>query len=171
MTPVCVAAPATPVVPLDELKAHLNVDFSDDDALIVAYEGAAVAHLDAWTGILGRCINEQTWRISLDNAGCVRSPFPDVVSIEVSDESGAPMSDFVTGIDGLGTYVDVAGEGPFRIDFTCAMSDGMRPVIVMAIKLLVAHWYMNREAVVASGQASAPLAFEALINPVRWWSL
>jgi len=44
----------------------------------------------------------------------------------------------------------------------------------VAMLLVVAHWFKNREAVTeatSSGAKDLPLAFDALINPYRWITL
>ena len=44
----------------------------------------------------------------------------------------------------------------------------------VAMLLLVAHWFKNREAVTeatSSGAKDLPLAFDALVNPYRWITL
>lgn len=64
--PVLITPPAAPVVTLEEAKAHLRVDHAADDALIEGLIGAATGHLDGWTGVLGRCLVEQTWRQEYD---------------------------------------------------------------------------------------------------------
>ena len=46
--------------------------------------------------------------------------------------------------------------------------------VTLAMKMLVAHWYRNREAVTeatATGSRALPLAFEALVGPYNWISL
>lgn len=64
--PVLISPPDLPVVSLAEAKAHLRVDHDDDDALIEGLIRAATEHLDGWTGILGRCLVDQTWRQDFD---------------------------------------------------------------------------------------------------------
>lgn len=64
--PVLVTPPAILPVSLVEMKAHLGVEFDDDDALIRGFIGAATDHLDGWTGVLGRCLVEQEWRQEFD---------------------------------------------------------------------------------------------------------
>jgi len=59
-TLVTPAAAAT-VVTLPIAKAHCRIDHPDDDALITALIAAAEAHLDGYSGILGRALLEQTW--------------------------------------------------------------------------------------------------------------
>lgn len=46
--------------------------------------------------------------------------------------------------------------------------------IELAMLLLVAHWHRNREPVTeatASGSRTLPMAFDALVQPYRWFSL
>lgn len=46
--------------------------------------------------------------------------------------------------------------------------------VKLAMLMLVAHWHRNREPVTeatAAGSKSLPLAFEALTDPYRWFSL
>ena len=46
--------------------------------------------------------------------------------------------------------------------------------IELAMLMLVAYWFKNREAVTeatASGSQKLPLAFDALIGPYRWFTL
>lgn len=51
---------------------------------------------------------------------------------------------------------------------TVALPADALPAVKMAIKLLVGHWYENREAASEVRIEDAPLAFGALIAPLRW---
>ncbi|MBQ2263259.1 MAG: hypothetical protein II336_18095 [Loktanella sp.] len=163
--PVLVTAPVLPVVTLADMRAHLRMTAADDDAQIVAIERAAVAHLDGWRGVLGRCLMPQTWRQDFDGWGRLRIAMPDADDITVSyrDADGAyqPQTDVVTGIDALGPYVDAAGPdtGAVRVEYVCAMPveqlDGAR----MAVKLMAEHLY--------DGSDLSP-AFGALVAAMRW---
>lgn len=64
--PVLVTPAAMMPVSLTEAKGHLRVDFNEDDKLIEGFIAAATAHLDGWTGVLGRCLVEQEWRQDFD---------------------------------------------------------------------------------------------------------
>lgn len=80
--PVLVTPPAILPVSLVEAKAHLRVDFADDDSLIEGLIKAATDHLDGWTGILGRALVEQEWRQDFDAfASCLSLPLGPVISI------------------------------------------------------------------------------------------
>lgn len=52
--------PSDPVVSTDDAKAHLKVDFDDDDDLIEGFVAAATALLDGPDGLLGRALSAQT---------------------------------------------------------------------------------------------------------------
>jgi len=83
LAPVRTAAPAITPVSLADLKASLRVDHSDDDAVIGALLAAAVNHFDGWTGILGRCLVEQTWRQDFGCfTDCLRLPLAPVLTVE-----------------------------------------------------------------------------------------
>ncbi|MBB4207278.1 head-tail connector protein [Roseinatronobacter bogoriensis] len=166
MTPIRVTPPAGPVVPLPDLKAHLRVVGNHDDVHIAALEAAAVAHLDGWRGALGRCILEQAWQVSYPGAGVWRLPFPDVTAVTAVDGAGDPV-DAALSHDALGSRVEI-GEAAV-VTLTAALPDDALPAIDVAIKLLVQHWYDNGTAVVTGTIATElPLAFSALIGPLRW---
>ncbi len=59
---VLATAPTVSPLTLEDLRAHLRlVDDDSEDASIEAYRDAVVGHLDGPTGILGRCLVNQTW--------------------------------------------------------------------------------------------------------------
>lgn len=87
--------PALPLVTLEELKVNARIGFDDDDALLQSYLNAAIAHLDGYAGILGRCLVTQTWEQGfVDWCYRLRLPFPDVASATIAyvDADGAEKS-------------------------------------------------------------------------------
>lgn len=59
--------PATDVViSRDDAKAHLRVDFTDDDNLIDALIDAVVSYVEGPRGYLARALADQTWDYFLD---------------------------------------------------------------------------------------------------------
>lgn len=158
--PVRIVPPISPVVALTDLKLHLRVDGTEDDTLIAAYEAAAVAYLDGWRGVLGRCILSQQWAETYAQAGMFRLPFPDVSEV-VADAGVATLTR-----DCLGSVVTITE--PATVTMTTALPEDALDTVKMAIRLLVGHWYENREAVAEANISSVPLAFDALIAPLRW---
>lgn len=159
MTPFRVTAPVAPVVGIIDLKAHLRVDYSDDDILIQALQDAAVSYLDGWRGILGRCIMRQQWAMTCGQAGTFRLPFPDVVEASVSS------GDVTLSRDDLGAIATTTE--PATVTMTLEAPADILAAVVLIVKMLVAHWYHNREAV-GVNQSEMPLAVQALIEPIRW---
>ncbi len=89
MTLRLVTKATTPAVDIDEVKAHLRVDSTDEDALIEAMTATATETAEQ---ITGRALMLQTWELTLDE-------FPDVI-----DLTRVPVS-AITSI----TYKDTAG--------------------------------------------------------------
>lgn len=113
--PVLVTAPTTLPVTLEEAKAHLrrDADETEEHDLITALVNAAVGHLDGWTGILGRCLEEQTWRQDFDGFDRVIRlplwPIIEISSITWRNEAGqiatVSSDDYALKSDALGAYV------------------------------------------------------------------
>ncbi|TPW28605.1 phage gp6-like head-tail connector protein [Martelella alba] len=160
--PTLVTAPADQPVTLDEAKAHLGVDFADDDGLIDAFIQAATAYLDGYRGVLGRCIMFQTWQIAAPDAGTVILPFPDIIAAR---QDGTNLTVTETG---LGPVVTIAAAG--NVTFDCQMPQSQLITVKAIVFMLVSHWYNNRAAGQAT-QARLPMAAECLIASLRWQRL
>jgi len=180
--------PAGSPITLDEVKANLDISYTDKDALITGLISAAVAHVDGWTGILGRCLMPQTWRQDFDRFGrCLRLPLAPVASItsvkyddELDVEQTIPGANYVLLEDGLGPYVEFLStyslpnihvERPaVRVTYVAgyADADSVPAAIKQALHLLVRHWFDNPTAVTIGVQAQAmPMAVDALLAPYR----
>jgi hypothetical protein len=160
LTPTLVAAPTMPPVTLDEVKAHLRVDPSEEDPKIGVLLVAAVGYLDGWRGILGRAIMPQTWRVKVEGSGAFVLPMPDVIAasmngeaLDVSNSAAGPV---------------VASTGAGDIEFTCAMGSAQLAVAKVAILILIEHWFDNSDAVNGGSAAALPMTLEALISSLRW---
>lgn len=190
--PVLVTPPTATPVTLAEVKAHVGAaDFTDDDAMLTAFIAAAVSHLDGWTGIMGRCLEPQTWRQDFDDfRSCLRLPlFPviSITSVKYTDTDGAEQTisaaNYVLRNDDAGAYVEFISSHSFpslnaeasavRIEHLLGYAQvggasGVPAAIKSAMLLLVGHWYANREAVVVGESVtSLPLAVDALLAPFR----
>lgn len=170
-----ITPPTTPVVQLSDLKLHLRVDHADEDALISQLEASAVGYLDGWRGVLGRAILSQVWRQEFCAWGDLQLALPDVSAVAVTyldeDDVEQPAATAVlrSSANG-GFFVEADGPAASRIfvNMTCAMTQPHLQATRTVIKMLVAHWYNNREAVAAVGMDSVPLAADALMASLRW---
>lgn len=188
LAPVRISAPETTPVSLSEAKAHLRVDFDDDDTLITALVDAATAHVDGWTGILGRALVTQSWRQDYHSFGCrMRLPLAPPISITSisyydgdNDQQALSADTYPLATDAVGPFVALQPdqEWPGTYDRKDAVSityvagygdpDAVPASIKAAILLIVGHLYENREAVVVGVNAETlPMAVDALLAPYR----
>lgn len=162
MTPSIVTPPASLPVEMPAMRLHLRVDHTEDDTLIEALVASATAHLDGWTGVLGRCIMPQTWKITAD-AGEIVLPMPDVTAATAAYEAGTTaLAITATALGPCVTLTEACD-----VTFTCGLPARLLPAAQAAIKLLVGHWYANREAIGDVG-AEIPLAVDSLVTAMRW---
>jgi len=110
-----------PVEPLtlDEVKAHLRVDHTDDDSLIQLYITAARTYVDGPEGFLGRAVVTQTWELVLDAFPDVEikiplPPLQTVDSIKYDDPAGneqavSTANYYVDNVSEPGWVVPVSG--------------------------------------------------------------
>lgn len=178
-------APTLDVVTLADMKAHLRRTDTSEDALIGQLIDAAVAHLDGPTGLLGWCLGAQTWVKVFDGfpAGPIRlptGPLIEVTGIEYAD-GGAPYQTLaasaydIDDVSNPGWIVPVdswpAAEGTnaVRITFVAghATAADINAAVPVAIKMIVGHWYRNREAV-GDAMSEIPLSASAIIDAIRW---
>jgi uncharacterized phiE125 gp8 family phage protein len=182
--PILVTPPAELPVSTDECKTHAIVDFDDDDALIGGLISAAVAKLDGYQGILGRCIVNQTWRQDLPRfLREIRLPVPDVsdVVVKYRDSDGAeqtvsgdhvqfypaPLGTLVTiSTDFPAPALESGNRSPVSVEFTAGFggaADVPAPLKV-AIHQIVARLYEDR----AGDKGDLSPAVLGLIGPYRW---
>lgn len=93
MTYKLITPPSEEPLTLDEAKAHLRVESTDDDALITALIVAAREQAES---ITARALCTQTWELVLDAfpEACVlrHSPVQSVTSVDYLDTDGASQS-------------------------------------------------------------------------------
>lgn len=191
LKPILVTPPTAAPVTLVEFKVHLAVTHDDDNALLQGHLDAAVAHVDGWAGILGRCLVAQTWRQDFGNwpyGNCLRLPFPDISSIssvKYSDandvEQTLAASNYALLHDETGGYLRLIDAfaspalysdraDPVRVQFVAgySASGGNVPAAIRtAILLLAANWVQNREAATAP-LSPLPFGVESMLAPYRF---
>lgn len=107
--PYLISANADPALSLSVAKTHLEVDFSDRDALITDLAKAAE---NAWVEDSGRVLMESTWEQAYDSwPACGyfeinRYPVSSVTSIKYTPSEGAELT--------LSSSVYALYNGPFR---------------------------------------------------------
>lgn len=181
-----VTPPATPVVDLADLKRHVVAeDFTDDDAYLTSLELAAVSFLDGHTGLLGRCLNNQTWRLSYDcfPSGALKIPLGPVTavdSVQYTDTDGVVQTwdsaNYVVDTEGPEGWVVPVDEWPDTQDTVNAVqvtfqAGGDIPEAVkQAIRMLVADWYEFRHTPMKNA-TSIPYGVRSILAPFTRWTL
>ncbi|QPC43493.1 phage head-tail connector protein [Kaustia mangrovi] len=189
LAPVRTIAPAELPVSLEEAKAHLRVDHADDDTLITGLIQTATDYVDGWSGILGKCLVSQTWRLDLCGFPpwviyLPLAPVSEIVDVTYCDEDGNQQTLSPTVY--RGPVIDAYGPYLYRVESESWPSTDTRPDAVSvtftagygapsdvpqsirhALLLLVGHWYENREATSPDVPGTVPFAVDALLAPHR----
>jgi uncharacterized phiE125 gp8 family phage protein len=175
------------LIPLADVKAHLRVDQTFDDAIIAGYVNAAAAHIGQV--LCWRTLGITGWRSTYDNwdgqeLWLLYPPIVAVSAITVVDESDVPF-DVVTinpdtyvldkGLGRVRFYGDGVNGGGAAGRLTVAYTAGYATLPAwarQAILLLTGHYYENRESVVVGAGVTAmaiPQAVEDLCLAHRAW--
>jgi len=186
-----VTAPAVDLLSLAEAKEHLRVDHTDEDDLITAYVAAVSSSLEAGFGEIGRALITQTWKLympSLPSDGRIVLPFPplqSVTSVTYRDTDNAEQtlsasayrvvaqseSGLIEQVDGAAWPSTFNRADAVTITFVCGYGDAASDVpegIRMIARLLLAHWYENRQAVaVGVSVDELPMAVRSLLMKYR----
>jgi hypothetical protein len=116
------------------------MDDDFEDWLIQSYVDAATSWIDAFDGVLGRCVMPQTWQITEQDVLC-GMVLPDEVSRTVNEDGTA--------------------------DVTCAIDAACLPQIRQAVMMLASYWLDQRMAATEKSWSDAPMAVRALLAPIR----
>ena len=192
-----ITAPTTEPVTLAEAKLHLKVETGDDDTLISSLITAARETAEIFTG---RALASQVleyildgFPISNDTIYIPKPPLENITSIKYRDCQGAETewdsSNYVVDSESMPARIALA-YGKYFPDFTPYPVSSVRirfaagyrtggpdslkipEGIKQALKLLIGHFYENRESVVVGTVANkVPFTVEALLYPYRvsWW--
>ncbi len=173
------------------LREHLRLTAAQthQDTAITAYCNTAAAHVEAYTR---RRLLTQTLRLTLDGFGprgvnLETAPVQSIVAVRYVDGAGVTQTlaaDRYRLIDSLvpnrvfPTYRQTfptprLDRAVVEVDFVAGFGDAAADVpadILQAIRMLVAHWFDNRDAVIVGTSADAmPFAIRSLLDPWRLW--
>lgn len=185
MTIAQITPPQAEALTLADVKAHLRLDGTDEDALLTSLIRTAREHLERQTGLF---LMRQTLRLYLDawpDDGVIqiaKGPVQAIEKILVFDDAGDPST--VTGLDTLldgqarparlwlrqppvpgqplnGIEIDfIAGFGPSGVD--------VPDTLKRAMLIHIAHMFAFRGAVSPADQpAGVPAGYDRLIGPFR----
>lgn len=183
---VRVSPPTTTVVSLDEVKAHLNIDYDDEDEFVLpGIIAAAEAYVEGPNGI-GIVLLEQTWRLSLDRFTCPITvplgPVSDVISITYTDAAGethtVDPARYVFDVDsqplkivpnGSWPSASLARTGAVKVTFTAGYDDPSEVPADLraAILLLIGHLDRQREAASDRPLSDIPFGVSTIFDRYR----
>jgi len=177
------APPADVAVTLAEAKAFCDVTYSDDDDLITSLVAAATKKMDGPRGIGVGCFT-QSWQLSLDcfppwEIALPGWPVKSVTTVGYVDPDGASQT-----VDGADYLLDIGGDaarltpaynkswpgtraqnGAVTITYIVGEAqDDIAPELKVAIKMMVAHWYENREATIDRNHMPVPFGAEQIMR-------
>lgn len=199
MALILVSAPAAPSADTDALEslaAHLRTieaaGSTEADEEVAPYLSAAVARLDGPSGLLGRALLDQTWRLELPSfPSSITLPLPplqSVSSITYVDSDGDTQTLTASDYRVFGTDpaiilpplnedwpTDVQDDTPnaVKITFVAGYGDTLSDLPAQlwhAIMMDASHLYENREASLVGINASVlPLGYDTLVSSFRRW--
>jgi uncharacterized phiE125 gp8 family phage protein len=183
------APPSTSILLLPDAKQHLRRDDADDDTYITSLIGVVESHVDGVDGILGLMLIQQSWQETANGfppGDCFEldlMPVTSITSIQYYDDDNAlqtlTTSDYAFHNGVLFSYVklntdkswpstydrDDAVIVTYQGGYGTASTDVPTPIL-QAAKLLLGHYYENRESVIVGPASRAlPMAVESLLRP------
>jgi uncharacterized phiE125 gp8 family phage protein len=178
MTLTRLQAPVTLPISIFEAKKQLRVQDDTDDILIDSYIRAALAHLDGPDGLLGKAIEKQTWKLELDQFPTDEiilpvEPVNQVISINYLDENEEEVLIDPSDYKLKDNKIYPVSSWPTSTDVTIQWEAGKGATedIKQAVKLIISHWYANREATNNESLKEIPMGFYTLVGAKRKMAL
>lgn len=167
---------------LPDVKAHLNIAESDTsyDGLLTAYIAAAREYVENRSDhvLVEREFTE--YRASFGRyIELTKRPVGEVIEVGYTDADGAEQtySDFVASVSPHparihpalnGWWPTIQSGSQIPVKYTAGYAAGEEPQsLLMAMKLLIGHWMLNRETVADGRLAEMPHGVDALCDQVR----
>ena len=170
----------TDVVSLADMKLFLRVDGSDEDTTITSLLDAAVTHISDYTnrhftGDSDAKFYLEKWR----SASLAFGPVTRISAVKYYDTSGTLQT-----LSSTKWYATANTDSTMRVYFhdtpdleeynaspvylECKVGAQESASVQTATKLLVAHWFENRRAVITGASANTvPLSVHSLLNSER----
>ena len=187
-----ITRPANQILSLDDAKAHLRVDFNDDDSLISSLIDVSTAYIDGPNGI-GVAMLTQQWEMSLDmfDDYYIRIPLGPVQSVDsitfISPDGTTHTLDPSLYVVSYGrnpcTIARAFGAvwpvvqqtiGAITVTFTTGFGDDPEDVpadLLHAMRLIMGNLYENRSGVIGidsrDSPAEMPLGVEYIFSRYR----
>lgn len=186
-----ITGPTAEPITLDDAKQQCRVDGEHDDVYITSLVMAARTYIETVTR---RALLTQTWEMVLDywpwtqGVLMTKPPLQSIVSVKYTNAANAVQT------WNSANYFAATASEPGRlfraksvswpvdelwpaeaivIRYVCGWGnpEDVPEPIKQAMRLLIAHWYENREAVMISpgltGGVSVPMGFDALLATYR----
>ena len=168
------------IVTLANMKEFLCVDHSDEDDTITALLDAAAAWCEDYCNRRFKTGSSATFYLERWRpASLAFGPVTSIVEVKYDDTSGTEQT-----LDTSKYYYETVHSGSIMIYFhdvpdlqeynahpvriTAGVGKVVTNQVKHAVRMLVAHWYENRRAVVmGTNPVEVPIAVEALLNSER----
>lgn len=172
-------------ITLSEAKDHLRVDLSDDDVYIQTLIDISVAMIEQYTRRFYRAADYKVYldQFPYDYIDLQFAGISSVDSVKYNDNDGTEITlttddyDVDTKHEPARIYIAKSKTWPTTENkpnsVTIAFSageetdDNIEKPIIHAMKLLIGHFYENRQTVSDRVHYEMPMAIEYLINPYR----
>jgi uncharacterized phiE125 gp8 family phage protein len=182
-----ITGPLTEPLSLAEAKLQCKVEHDDEDTLIQGVITSARLQAEHLTG---RPFITQTWEVVLDAFPCgaialIKANVLSIVSVTYLDLEGdsqtlAPTAYTLDAEDTTDCWLHPARDTTWpstidtanavRVRFTCGYGSAadVPEVVRTWMKLMVSHYYNNREAVAQNNLAALP-GVERILDSIRIW--
>ncbi|KKX28231.1 hypothetical protein [Rhizobium sp. LC145] len=156
--PVLVTPASALPVTVAEVKGALRIDGADLDSEIESQIKSAVEYYEGWSGILGVCLVEQTWRQSFDRfERCLMLPLRPVQSITSVNWRNAAGETATVATSNYALETDDGGLSFVRFKRGYAYPSGLADAGAVSVEYIVG-WPL------AEGKPTTPESIKAAIK-------